>query len=200
MTLFDESLIANEMPWAACIAMEEFLKRGGKCRVSDEMNWVGIAYTCEAKLDFGPEPPLQLHQALAWAHIAILIRESLASGFSPEESIGIITGAMWVRAKMIARCGNHPGDFICDCDKLVEWCIGLPSVQHSLKMTTIPAVLDIDPEARIIAEILVCLVQKGQLKHEGDVRRLLDLIAHAKETPREDTSEDLKVRAVFGEF
>lgn len=86
--------------------------QGGQCRTTDETNWILIVFICETKV----RESSQLHHALAWANVAILIRESLAREYSPEEGEGVISGAMRVRVNMIIRCGNHPGDFICGLD------------------------------------------------------------------------------------
>jgi len=199
---FDESIINRPTPWAACAAFETFLAQGGQCRLTGETNWPGIVFTCAMNAD--PADPgchkPELLVALGWSHLAILIRESLATGVSPEDSVGIITGAMWVRAKMIVRCGNQPGDHICDRDKLVEWCLGLPSVRLILQITTIPHILQVDPDARSVAEVLACLVEEGRLERSGDVARLLDLITLAKEVPPANIPIDLGLRARHGEF
>lgn len=198
---FNESLINRPTPWAACAALEEFFAQGGQCRVTDKTNWIGIVFTCSTKaatLTEASQPDL-LH-ALGWSHLAIAIRESMASTFSQDDSVGIIKGAMFVRANMIVCCGNHPGDPICDCDKLVEWCISLPSVGQTLQMKKAPPILYVDGEVREVAEILSSLVEAGRLKYEGEVARLLDFIAQAKATPRDDTSGELRFRAASGEF
>jgi len=178
--LFAESLVNQTTPWAACIALEAFLAAGGQCKVSDETNWVGIAYICDMRSDNEPPQSPQLHHALAWAHLAITVRESMATDYSAEDSWGIIKGAMWIRTKMIIRCGNHPGDRICDLAMVVDWCLSTPEVQRFLKLEHVPPFGSLGPEVREIGDILVTVIAAGRLKKEGRVAEFLGAIRLAK--------------------
>lgn len=184
---FDESLISRKTPWAALAALERFLAEGGRCRLPDITNWIGIVFTCESNADGEPGPKPALHEAFAWSQLAIQIREAMAREFPQAQTVGIITGAMWVRANMIVRFGNYPGDPICDCDKLIGWALGLPGVKEALKTQEIPPISYVNSDARSVEQILSCLVQAGRIEASGDVGRLIDLIAKAKAVPNATT-------------
>jgi len=178
--LFDESLIKRSTPWSACVALEEFFKAGGECRVQDETNWVGIAYTCEMKSDDDPATSPHLHHVLAWAYLAVSIHESMATGYSEEDRRGLITASMWVRTKMIIRCGDHPGDHLCDCNKVVEWCLSTPQVKRFLELENIPAFGSLEPEIRGVVDILTMLITANRLKEIGIIADFLTAIRQAK--------------------
>src|SRR5881394_2443013 len=134
---FDESLIARKTPWAACAALEDMFATKGRASVSDNVNWVGIAFTCATKANGFPLDSTDSAVVLGWAHLAISIRESLACTFTCN-CWGILHGAMVVRMNMVIRYGNHLGDYICDCKRVVDWCLSCLEVRRFLEMETIP--------------------------------------------------------------
>lgn len=179
---FDESLFAKSKPWAAAAAFDEFLADGGVCRLTDRVNWVGAAFTCARKADGDPPEAAELAHLLIWAYLAIKIRESLASGFPESESWGIIKGAMWVRINLIVRCGSHPQDDICDCAKVVEWCLKTPQVHQFLKLQPkeIPRYGSLDPEVREVGDMLTGLVAANRLEETSTVADFLAAIRHSR--------------------
>jgi len=181
-TSFSEILVARETPWAACVALEEFFAAGGQCESSDRTNWAGIAYTCEMKADGIPPTPMQLHHSFGWTYLAISIHEAMASKHSAKDSWGFIKAAMWLRTKMIVRCGNHPHDELCDCDKVVKWCLTTPQVEHFLKMMNVPPFGSLEPEVREIANILATLITANRLEKTGVVADFMAAIQRARAT------------------
>jgi hypothetical protein len=179
---FDETLVKRSTPWAACVALEAFFQGGGHCRVQDETNWVGIAYTCEMKSDDEPPDSPHLHHVLAWAYLAISIHESMATGYSEEDRWGIITGGMWVRTKMIVRCGDHLGDHICDCKRVVEWCLSTPQVKRFLEIENVPPFGSLAPEVRGVADMLTMLIGASRLEETGAVADFMAATRRARKT------------------
>ncbi len=189
---FDESLVHRTTPWAACAALEQFLSQGGRCCWNDNTNWLGILSLCEMNIrsDASKRPDVlvapSLHEAFAWARLTISICESLASSHPPERPqsprqsfVSAPLRAMWARTHMIVRCGNFPGDPICDREKVVEWCMSGPEIRQLLETDSVPAIYDVDPDVRLNAQILSALIAAGKLEEKGDVARFLSKIEQA---------------------
>lgn len=175
-----DAVLNRNTPWVACAAIEELFRSGLQCKVSDSRNWAGMAFTCAMKAEKECETPSHIDRALAWAHLAVSIRESLASSYSAAESVGIVAGAMWVRAHMIVRCGNHPGDPLCDSHKVVNWCLEVPQVRDFLELENIPAFDSLEPEVRDVADMLTTLIAASRFEEAGVVADFMASIRQAK--------------------
>jgi hypothetical protein len=174
------AVFERDDPWEATFYLGKFFGNGGVCRLHDDFNWVGAAFICSSKANNILSAKVEMVQRLAWAFLAILINESLASS-CPDECSGQKGRAMLDRVNMIVRFGDHPNDYICDLDTVVDFYLGGHEVQEVLKEAgqQLRTKLDFHSNVRLAAEELSALVLAARLKREGQIDVLISQIENA---------------------
>lgn len=158
---FLETLVQRATPWAACHALEEQIQTGQCCKLSVQVNWAGILYSCNNKMQEALCSPSRIDEAFGWAHIRIVISQALASGATEREIKHSFTGmAMDTRITMIEACGHRPGDNICDANGVLDWCLSAPEVQKFLNSDASGVRFGLlDSDVRVIYEMVSSIAQ-----------------------------------------
>jgi hypothetical protein len=83
-------------------------------------NWHGLAFTAASRA-------VKQHD-LTWGRVAVLIYEELARRAHPADARSFRLSAMRVRAALINRFGDKPGDEVLDFDRIRLWFEQVPSM------------------------------------------------------------------------
>jgi hypothetical protein len=167
--------IASMHPAVVFAWISDWLASGKKIEpTSPEVHWMGVAETAAGYVSgiYGERTVLE---TMLWGSIAITVSEEIAK--CAHGPFGGLTNAMVVRFNLIVKCGNYPGDPICDSEIIVKWFLK----ELSMTWDAAKAQIEKDPfdyHIKVIIfrlKLLRDLVQTNKLVPSPEVRKWLEL-------------------------